>query len=43
VHLSDWPDLAAVRGDDALVMAMDRVREVMTAGRGALRPFSAPV
>ena len=31
VHLSDWPDLASIPVDDALVATMDRVREVCSA------------
>ena len=36
VHLVDWPDAAALPADDALVAAMDQVREVCSAG-SALR------
>jgi isoleucyl-tRNA synthetase len=32
VHLQDWPDAAAYPQDDALVQAMDRVREVASSG-----------
>jgi isoleucyl-tRNA synthetase len=32
VHLEDWPDAALFPEDDALVAAMDRVREVASAG-----------
>ncbi len=32
VHLADWPDVATLPQDDALVGAMDLVREVCTAG-----------
>lgn len=32
VHLEDWPDAAAFPADDALVAAMDRVREVASSG-----------
>ena len=28
VHLADWPDASALPADDALVVAMDQVREV---------------
>ncbi len=31
VHLADWPDAGALPGDDALVAAMDQVREVCSA------------
>ena len=31
VHLTDWPDATEFPADDALVMAMDRVREVASA------------
>jgi isoleucyl-tRNA synthetase len=34
VHLTDWPDAAALPGDDALVAAMDRAREVASATLG---------
>ncbi|QBX54466.1 isoleucine--tRNA ligase [Nocardioides seonyuensis] len=36
VHLTDWPDAEALPADDALVAAMDTVREVCSAG-SALR------
>ena len=36
VHLTDWPDASALPADDALVAAMDQVREVCSAG-SALR------
>ena len=32
VHLADWPDAAALPADDALVAAMDEVRDVASAG-----------
>lgn len=32
VHLTDWPDAEAFPADDALVTAMDRVREIASAG-----------
>ncbi len=32
VHLQDWPDAAQFPADDALVNAMDRVREIASAG-----------
>ena len=32
VHLSDWPDAELLPEDDALVAAMDRVRDVCSAG-----------
>ena len=32
VHLTDWPDAAALPADDALVAAMDEVRDVASAG-----------
>ncbi|GAA4669858.1 isoleucine--tRNA ligase [Frondihabitans cladoniiphilus] len=32
VHLTDWPDASAFPADDALVDAMDRVREIASAG-----------
>ncbi len=32
VHLEDWPDAAKFPADDALVSAMDRVREIASAG-----------
>ena len=32
VHLTDWPDAAQFPADDGLVAAMDRVREVASAG-----------
>jgi len=32
VHLSDWPDAGLLPEDDALVAAMERVREVCSAG-----------
>jgi isoleucyl-tRNA synthetase len=32
VHLADWPDASEFPADHALVMAMDRVREVASAG-----------
>ena len=32
VHLTDWPDVAQLPLDDDLVEAMDRVREVCSAG-----------
>ncbi|MDZ5623622.1 isoleucine--tRNA ligase [Nocardioides sp. HM23] len=31
VHLTDWPDAAALPADDALVAAMDQVREICSA------------
>ncbi|MFJ9314081.1 isoleucine--tRNA ligase [Pimelobacter simplex] len=31
VHLADWPDVSALPADDALVAAMDQVREVCSA------------
>ncbi len=31
VHLTDWPDAAALPGDEALVAAMDQVREICSA------------
>ncbi|CAN5909050.1 isoleucine--tRNA ligase [soil metagenome] len=31
VHLTDWPDATALRADDQLVAAMDRVRDVCSA------------
>src|SRR5690606_16463786 len=31
VHLADWPDASALPADDALVAAMDQVREVCSA------------
>ena len=34
MHLTDWPDAAALPGDDALVAAMDRAREVASATLG---------
>jgi isoleucyl-tRNA synthetase len=34
VHLTDWPDAAALPADDALVAAMDRIREVASAALG---------
>jgi isoleucyl-tRNA synthetase len=34
VHLEDWPDAALFPADDALVEAMDRVREIASAGLG---------
>ena len=34
VHLSDWPDAAALPADGALVSAMDRVRAVCSAALG---------
>ncbi|SDR88298.1 Isoleucyl-tRNA synthetase [Friedmanniella luteola] len=34
VHLTDWPDAALLPADDALVAAMDRVREVCSTGSG---------
>ncbi|CAA9323425.1 MAG: Isoleucyl-tRNA synthetase [uncultured Friedmanniella sp.] len=34
VHLTDWPDAGLLRADDALVAAMDRVREVCSTGSG---------
>jgi isoleucyl-tRNA synthetase len=36
VHLTDWPDAEALPSDDALVAAMDEVRDVCSAG-SALR------
>jgi len=32
VHLEDWPDASVFPADDALVTAMDRVREIASAG-----------
>ena len=32
VHLADWPEAAALPADDALVAAMDEVRDVASAG-----------
>ena len=32
VHLEDWPDAASFPADDTLVSAMDRVREIASAG-----------
>jgi isoleucyl-tRNA synthetase len=32
VHLTDWPEAAALPADDALVATMDRVRDVCSAG-----------
>ncbi|WP_375423426.1 isoleucine--tRNA ligase [uncultured Friedmanniella sp.] len=34
VHLTDWPDAEQLPADDALVAAMDRVREVCSTGSG---------
>jgi len=34
VHLCDWPEAAALPGDDELVTVMDRVREVCSAALG---------
>jgi len=34
VHLTDWPDATVLPADDALVAAMDRVREVCSAASG---------
>ena len=34
VHLTDWPDAAALPTDDGLVTAMDRIREVASAALG---------
>ena len=34
VHLTDWPDAASFPQDDALVAAMDRVREIASSGLG---------
>jgi isoleucyl-tRNA synthetase len=34
VHLTDWPDPDLLPADDALVTAMDRVREVCSVGSG---------
>ena len=34
VHLADWPDADLLPADDELVAAMDRVREVCSAGSG---------
>jgi isoleucyl-tRNA synthetase len=34
VHLTDWPDADVLPADDALVAAMDRVREVCSTGSG---------
>ncbi|WBU38993.1 isoleucine--tRNA ligase [Homoserinibacter sp. YIM 151385] len=34
VHLEDWPDAAELPADDALVAAMDRVREIASSGLG---------
>ena len=47
VHLTDWPDADELPADDALVAAMDQVREVCSAGsalrkaRGAAQPAAA--
>ena len=45
VHLADWPDVSALPSDPGLVAAMDRAREVCSAGGGAAqgqRPAGAP-
>ncbi|TPW74534.1 isoleucine--tRNA ligase [Schumannella soli] len=39
VHLEDWPDASAFPADDALVSAMDRVRQIASSGL-ALRKAS---
>ena len=41
VHLADWPDADDLPADDALVAAMDQVREVCSAG-SALRKAARP-
>ncbi len=43
VHLEDWPDATAFPQDDALVAAMDLVREVASAGLGLRKAKSLRV
>jgi isoleucyl-tRNA synthetase len=43
VHLEDWPDAAAFPHDDELVAAMDRVREIASAGLGLRKAKSLRV
>ena len=43
VHLEDWPDEQLFPEDDALVTAMDRVREVASAGLGLRKAKSLRV
>ena len=43
VHLTDWPDADVFPADDALVNAMDRVREVASAGLGLRKAHSRRV
>jgi len=43
VHLEDWPDKTLFPEDDALVSAMDRVREVASAGLGLRKAKSLRV
>ncbi len=43
VHLTDWPDAAALPADDALVAAMDRAREVASATLGLRKAQSLRV
>ncbi|MCW2809971.1 MAG: isoleucine-tRNA ligase, partial [Friedmanniella sp.] len=43
VHLADWPDAADLPVDEALVAAMDRVREVCSTGSGLRKAESLRV
>jgi isoleucyl-tRNA synthetase len=43
VHLEDWPDAALFPADDRLVEAMDRVREIASAGLGLRKAKSLRV
>ena len=43
VHLTDWPDASLFPADDALVEAMDRVREIASAGLGLRKAKSLRV
>lgn len=43
MHLEEWPDAALFPADDALVTAMDRVREIASAGLGLRKAKSLRV
>ncbi len=43
VHLTDWPDAAALPADPVLVAAMDRVREVASAAHSVRKDRGHPV
>lgn len=43
VHLTDWPDIAELPEDDALIAAMDRVRDVCSTTLGLREDAKLPV